>query len=328
MILHLKISWTYKVEALLIFNMANVRYLSGFYWSEHSGFIIAMPNNQYLVTDMRYYEQAKKLDIEVLLINEDKWKQILKNKLIGIEWDNVTLNQLKKLKKTLPESKFKTLSNIFKDERLIKNKNEQSKIKKAIEIWNKAYEDCLNCLKEWITESQFANLLEFRAKELGAEAISFDTIVAFGSNSSCPHHLTSQSKLIKWDTVLVDFGVKYQWYCSDMTRTFCFGKGSPEFNSAYDLVQKAYNAWVKALKVGTPINEVYKVANDVFVQSGMDKFFTHSLGHWVWLEVHEPPIISQKAKGRLKGWMFVTIEPWLYFEGKFGIRIEDLLFIK
>ena len=180
-----------------------------------------------------------------------------------------------------------------------------------------------------MTEIQAAKLLEGIMAELGGQGLAFDTIMAFGKNTANPHHTNSNLKLKKEMPVLVDFGCRYKGYCSDMTRTFWFGKNpSAEFKHYFEAVYEAYTVANKALKAGKGAKELDSIARNYFEDNfDVAKYFIHSLGHNLGLEIHERPILSPKSTDTVKENAITTIEPGLYFKNKFGIRYEDTFLI-
>lgn len=207
----------------------------------------------------------------------------------------------------------------------IKDEDELSRIKKSCEIADKAFLDTLGAFKEGMTENEAAAELEYRMRKFGASGTSFDTIMAFGEGSSVPHHETGNRKLKFGDIILVDFGCKWGGYCSDCTRTFLFGddKKHEEFKKAYAHVLNAHMAAKEQITEGMTGKAADETARAVLRQAGLDKYFTHSLGHGIGINIHEFPRLSPRSTDILKNGMVFSDEPGVYFEGDFGIRIED-----
>jgi Xaa-Pro aminopeptidase len=162
---------------------------------------------------------------------------------------------------------------------------------------------------------------------MGAEGMSFDTIVASGARSALPHGQASTAKLPRKGFVTLDFGVILNGYCSDMTRTVHLGAARPDERAAYDAVLQAQEAAVAAVRPGVTCGEVDEAARSVLRRAGLAKFFTHSTGHGVGLEIHEQPRVAAAQEFRLEPGMVITIEPGVYLPGKFGIRIEDMVVV-
>ncbi len=163
--------------------------------------------------------------------------------------------------------------------------------------------------------------MDFQIRKLDATN-SFDTIVAFGPNASRPHHQPGKRKLKKNDTVLIDFGVKFKGYCCDMTRCFVIGKATAFYKNLFRTVQQAQAAAIKTIKAGAKIETVDTAARNVIAAANLP-VYGHGTGHGLGLEVHELPIVSKKAKGKLRAGQVITIEPGVYVPGKSGVRIED-----
>ena len=181
-----------------------------------------------------------------------------------------------------------------------------------------------------MTENEVAAILEFLMRKSGASGTSFDTIVGFGRNSSVPHHETGNSKLHFGDIILIDFGCKFNGYCSDCTRTFLFGddKKHEDFKKVYSNVLKAHMLVKEQLKSGMTGREADAIARNYLKSCGLDELFTHSLGHGIGIDIHEFPYLSPKSEDKLVDEMVFSDEPGVYITGKYGIRIEDTVMLK
>ncbi|MGC8867628.1 MAG: M24 family metallopeptidase, partial [Elusimicrobiales bacterium] len=157
---------------------------------------------------------------------------------------------------------------------------------------------------------------------------SFDTIVAFGENSALPHHETSERKLRRNEAVLIDFGCIYHRYCSDMTRTFFYGKPTEEFLKVYKTVELAQKKGIEAVKEGVLSDEIDKICRQTISEHGYGQYFIHGTGHGVGLDIHEDPTLNPKTSIKLLQGMTITIEPGIYLYGKFGVRIEDTVCVR
>ncbi len=314
----------------LVSHPANVKYLAGF--SGSNGFLILGDKN-YFFTDFRYREIAKKLEKQQTRIKfkfieidgnlPEKLKKILGNsKTIAFESEHMTVDDLKIWKKRLKGVKFTPIANTIEELRRYKDAVEISKLKKSQLINEQTLERIKKLLKPGITELEIAWKIKTIGHDLGADDIAFEPIVGFQENSSVPHHQNTNRKLNDNELVLIDMGMKFAGYCSDMTRTFFFGKGTKEQLAIYDLVLKAQLAAIKAVK-----SDVKAAVPDLAARKIMgkyEKFFGHSLGHGIGLDVHEAPSLSASSKDILEENMIVTVEPGIYLEGKFGVRIEDM----
>ena len=191
--------------------------------------------------------------------------------------------------------------------------------------------DALRYIREFLScgrsELEIAAELERFIRYHGAQSASFDIIVASGINSSYPHHLTSPKKLKSGESLVIDMGVNYRGYKSDLTRVFFLGKITLLVRRIYDIVRNAQQKAIARIKPGSSIREVDEAARSYIAQKGYGRYFGHNLGHGIGLEVHEAPKISSRQEGRLKEGMVFTIEPGIYLPGKFGIRIEDLVLV-
>lgn len=322
-----------EVDAVFISSTSNISYLSGysnFSKDEREAYIFIGQDFGYIITDGRYSEAVKKQVPHLTLFEIGNKKGIdelfkkHKVKNLGIEEDNLTVVEHKKIKKHFKKIKHIEVSKL----RSVKNKDEIGKIAHACKIGDLAFNYILKKLRVGVTEKEIAYELEKFVKEKGAE-FSFSPIVAFGKNSSVPHHQTGDTKLENNQFVLIDMGVKFENYCSDMTRTMFFGKPSEKQREIYETVLKAQlkavdfvNQQIKLAKKITEA-EVDKIARNYIISKGYSSI-PHSLGHGIGLEVHEQPHLSVNSKEELKIGMVFSIEPGIYIEGYGGVRIEDL----
>ncbi len=331
-----------KLDAVFISSVSNISYLSGFTnfsKDEREAYIFVGQDFAYIITDGRYSE-AVKIQVPHLKLfersngksSEELFKKHKKEiKTLGIEEDNLTVLEHKVLKKHFKNLKHFNINNL----RSIKNNEELGKIEKACKLGDLAFNFILKKIKVGVSEKEIAGELEKFIKDKGAE-FSFPAIVAFGRNSSVPHHQTGNTKLKDGGTVLLDLGVKVDNYCSDMTRTIFFGKPSKEQKEIYRIVLEAQQKAVEFLNKqisGASLRvksdrritgaELDKVAREYIKLKGFPDI-PHSLGHGIGLEIHESPHLSPKSKEELKMGMVFSIEPGIYIEGFGGVRIEDL----
>jgi Xaa-Pro aminopeptidase len=187
------------------------------------------------------------------------------------------------------------------------------------------FDHMLGFLRPGLMEIEVAAELEHRARLLGAEGMSFDTIVASGVRSSLPHGRATTARLPRRGFLTLDFGIIHDGYCSDMTRTVYFGKPKPKERNTYQAVLEAQEAAVAAVSAGASCGDVDEAARSVLRKGGLADAFTHSTGHGVGLEIHEAPRIGAGQTTRLQPGMVITIEPGVYLAGEFGIRIEDMV---
>jgi Xaa-Pro aminopeptidase len=209
--------------------------------------------------------------------------------------------------------------------RMVKDGGELALMAKAAAMGCQLFEQMLPRIEAGRAEATLAAELEFEARRRGAEGMSFETILASGERSALPHGRATQAKLPRKGFVTLDFGVILNGYCSDMTRTVHVGAASNEERRAYDAVLEAQEAAVNAVRPGATCGEVDEAARSVLKKAGLGKYFTHSTGHGVGLEIHEQPRVAAGQQTRLEAGMVITIEPGVYLPGKFGIRIEDMV---
>jgi Xaa-Pro aminopeptidase len=213
------------------------------------------------------------------------------------------------------------LANVVENVRRNKDESEVAAICAAAEIARRVFETTRRKIRKGVTENELAGILDFEIRKLGGRN-GFDTIVAFGANASRPHHQPTNRKLSQKDTVLIDFGVRYNGYCCDITRCFAVGKAGPFFHRVYAAVEQAQAAALKMVRAGAEISEVDAAAKDVIRKNGLP-VYGHGTGHGLGLEVHELPSVSNRTKGTLHAGDVITIEPAVYVPGKLGVRIED-----
>ncbi len=322
-------------QATLITSDISRHYLCGF--KSSAGIILITKEKSYLLIDFRYHEKAKEAvkDCEVVLLTS--LRQQLMDLLLQhgiasvmIESEVMTLSELAQYKEDYAFVNFDTtsaLSDMISDMRIIKTKDELSKIVAAQRIAEKAYQRLLRDIKPGVTEKHIAALLDYYMAEYGSDGISFDTIAASGENSACPHAVPTDRKLCDGDFLTLDFGATVDGYHSDMTRTVAIGHASEEMKSVYNAVHSANLDAIKAVRAGIGGKIPDSVARSTLDAWGYEEYFGHSLGHGVGLEIHEAPVASQKSRHTLKEGMIVTIEPGVYIPGKFGVRIEDMVYV-
>jgi len=315
-----------KISFLLVTKPANVTYITGFL-GDDSWAAIAK-GRVYLLTDSRYTEQAQKECPSCKIIDRagqmvDAVSELVKKlktiRTVVVE-DSVSMADYEQLKKTV-NARFRTVSGTIENARSIKDDSEIATIKSAAVISTKALAQTLPYIKPGITESELAGMLDFQIRKLGARN-SFETIVAFGPNGSRPHHQPGKRKLKKKDAILIDFGAKYNGYCSDITRCFVIGGMTPLYKKVYEVVEQAQAAAIKTIKAGVKLTQVDAAAREVIDKAGLP-VYGHGSGHGFGLQIHEDPFLKPDGKGRLKAGQVLTIEPGIYMPGKLGIRIED-----
>ncbi len=320
-----------KGEVALITDRLTREYFCGVDIAEAFLFLGEKP---VVYTDARYFYQAKKTlaekNIECRLYRDDSdlisYLKENENNVLYLDYQKITAKEyftykdfgLEVLDISSEISKLKSL----------KDDEEISSIKKACEIVEKAFHKVIKTVKVGDTELDLKNALEEEMLKLGAESTSFDTIVAFNENSAVPHHETGNTSLKENSVILIDAGCKVNGYCSDLTRTVFFGKPTEKFIKTYNLVLEANLIAENKIKNGDSCVRADSYAREYLKSQGVDKFFTHSLGHGLGQEIHEYPRLSPKGEGNLTENMVFTIEPGIYYDGEFGVRIEDTVMIK
>jgi len=316
-------------SAYLITKPEHVLYLSGF---DGEGFLILTRNSKFLATDQRYWLRAKgKIKKTFRLFGlKTGWEKELnktlnKFKTVCFEEDHLTVSGLRKWKKILPKRKWKESLQVFKKMRLVKTDKELFKMKKAAAFGDVILKKIKGKLKPGITESFIASSIICLAHEL-ADGVSFDPIVAFGKNAAIPHHLHGKTRLKKDDAILIDMGVKYMNYMSDMTRCFFVGKGIAKVRQMHELLLKVQKTAVQMVRPGIKVKDLILAVRGLLGKEA--KYFTHGLGHGVGLKIHEGPSLSEKSDDVLDAGMVITIEPGIYKPGIGGVRIEDMVVVK
>lgn len=319
----------YGVNAALVITASNTFYLSGY---ESTNCRILITNDKdYFFTDMRYLEEAKNAigdRFEVLLGGVEEIKGIADDlgiKALGVE-ENVSYGEYRSLEEFFKGIEFVAVDEAFSKIRAIKTEREISLIKTAQSVTETAFNEILPFIKEGVTEIEIAARLEYIMLKNGCE-LAFDSIVAFGENGSKPHAHRSERKLRRGEFVTMDFGAKYKGYCSDMTRTVALGAVDERKARAYNAVLEANKLAEKAIKIGEKCCDIDAVARNYLAKFSLDKFFSHSLGHSVGVDIHEMPAFSPRCEEVLKEGMIITVEPGVYLEGDFGLRIEDMALV-
>lgn len=308
------------------------RYVTSFF--TEGGFVITDKDGTSMYTDARYTEAARKAlaGTEVAVKEIDRFSRpvelLKKYKTVGIPFELTFYPEYKKLEElglTLVDS-----MPAFQSCMALKNASELAAIGRACDIAEEGLLKLLPEIKEGMTEAEVAALLEYNMRTLGAYSTSFDTIVAFGPHAAVPHHETGNTRLKFGDEILIDFGCKMDGYCSDITRTVLFGddKKHGKFKKAYEAVLAAHNLVKEKLTAGMTGGEADAIARDYLEEKGYGKYFTHSLGHGIGLNIHEFPSVRKGGTDVLKNGMVFSDEPGVYLAGEYGVRIEDTVTLK
>ena len=321
--------------AFLVSSLTNIRYLSGFGGTSAVILYHKLYSKPFFITDSRYTLIARKsIKGFKILGTDDVFGTIsllckdLKRAAFGYNGKNLTCSSLSAYRNKIKNLCFKDCGDIIAEFRAVKTAEEIKKIRKAVTIADDIFLHIRGFIKPGQTEGEIKNRIDNLIHRSQAESASFPVIVASGPNSAIPHYYESKRKVLENDIILVDMGVVYKGYSSDLTRVVFTGKIKPLFRNIYRIVARASEEAFKAVKTGIKASEIDKTARDYINKSGFGKYFTHNTGHGVGLEVHEFPIISQKNNAKLKNGSVFTIEPGIYLPGKGGVRIENMVLVK
>ncbi|MBI2638478.1 aminopeptidase P family protein [Candidatus Peregrinibacteria bacterium] len=321
-------------KTILVVNKTNIRYLSGF--SGTAGALTMRGKRGWLFTDARYHLVAKKVLpagfglIDVTAGFEKPWMAFLKKyrvRRLGVEGGTITLRSWKQFKKMSAGVKFIDIKDTLDQKRVVKKPLELNYINKAQKITDVIFCVLKKWLKPGVSEKSIAWKIESLAHDFGADDISFPPIIGINEHSASPHHQNTDRKLKRGDLILIDMGVIFRGYCSDMTRVLFTNTPTAEQSAIYQLVLKAQETAIKKLKAGITGKQADQWARSVIEKAGYGKNFGHSLGHGVGLDIHELPNLSQKYSGKIPAGSVVTVEPGVYLLGKFGVRLEDMVVV-
>ncbi|WP_040329361.1 M24 family metallopeptidase [Clostridium ihumii] len=320
------------LDAVLLQGDVNRNYMSGFKGDE-SYSIITM-DKAIFITDSRFTEQATQevKDYEVREYQRpfeaflDKIVKEFNIKKLGFE-ENVLTYELYNSYKEAVSCELIPLNGVIETLREIKCEKEIEIMRKAQNIADKGFEHILKFIKPGMTEREIGLELEFYMRKLGATGLSFPSIVASGVRSSLPHGMATEKVVENGDFLTLDFGVVYDGYCSDMTRTIVIGEPNEKMKEIYNVVLKAQEAALKAVKPGISCYDLDKIARDIITEAGYGEYFGHGLGHGVGRVVHELPMVNFRSKEILKPGMVITDEPGIYIPNFGGVRIEDIILV-
>lgn len=319
------------MQGMIISNPVNIRYLSNIV---AEGILLITRRENIFLTDGRYIEEVQNIltiDDEIIVhefkdYSKDEYENFFMFcENVGFEEDYITYAQYKEYMHKYKVNNFQETEKMIEKQRMIKDEEEIEKIRKACKLTDDCFEHLTKFIKVGQTEKEIALEIEKYFRLNGAEAVSFEPIVASGKNSSKPHAVPTDKKIDLGDVITLDFGCKYKGYCSDMTRTIFVGYIPEQVKKVYDLVLKNQLQTKKMIKEGESIKLLSKMVENDFELNGYD--LIHSLGHGVGLDIHEYPYIHSKNDNHLKEKMVITNEPGIYIPGKFGVRIEDTVLV-
>jgi Xaa-Pro aminopeptidase len=323
-----------KVDALLVSHLPNIRYLCGFTGS--AGVLLVGGRRPAFFTDGRYTAQARDevARARVAISKEPPWmaaaQYAQKNRLrsIGIEGQHMTVSARAGLRRALGSKvRLRDVGPVVETMRMVKDAAEIALIRDAVNLGAALLDNALGVIRPGLPEAEVAAELEYVARRAGADGMSFETIVAAGPRSAMPHGRASSAAIPARGFVILDFGVILHGYCSDMTRTVHVGKISAPQRSLYQAVRDAQQAAIDAVRAGAACGQVDRAARTTLGRAGFARYFTHSTGHGVGLEIHEPPRLGRGQAETLRPGMVVTVEPGVYVPGKGGVRIEDMVVV-
>ena len=325
------------LDAFLVTSPENRRYLSGFTGS--AGYLFITGTGAVLATDFRYTEQAgmQSPDYEVVRVTGamDWLKSLVDGatvKRIGFEANHATFSFYQALEASLKElvapPELAPTSFLVDQVRAVKEPEEMALLEQAVYLADTAMDRVSEQIRPGMTEKDVAWQMELAMREMGAEAISFDTIVAAGPNGARPHHRASDYAIQRGDGIVIDMGAKYDGYCSDITRTYVLGEANDTFRKVYGIVLDAQETAEAAVQAGMTGGDADGLARKVIADAGYGETFGHSLGHGIGLAVHEFPRVGPNSPGVLEDGMVFSVEPGIYITGWGGVRIEDLVVLE
>ena len=322
---------TDKADAYLLSSVQNVAYATDF--SGDCSQLLITANGAYFFTDFRYTEQARK-EVENAEVIEtgggDRLNRINEYlsgnaiRTLGIEKDDVTVKVFEGYQDTFePYYSYVDIAGNLLLLRMVKTGEELAKVRKAAKANETALSELLPFIKPGVSELDIRAELEYRMQRQGMD-LAFPTIVAAGLNSALPHATPTGYKLCEGDLLTIDFGCRYQGYCSDMTRTFGIGNIDGQRKKIYDIVKHAQESAAMAAVPGADTLAVDAVARDIITDSGFGKYYDHGTGHGVGRFIHELPVLNPRSSSILEENMVYTVEPGIYVPGTGGVRIEDM----
>ncbi|MFA9380489.1 MAG: M24 family metallopeptidase [Acetanaerobacterium sp.] len=319
-------------DAAVIMSRPNRRYYLG-YDSHDAGLLFVTREAAYFIIDFRYIETARaRISDAVVLLQGDVYLQVKKLcdrhavKTAAMETGYVTFREAAHIRRMLFSADLletDELDDLILRQRAVKDADEIATMKEAQRLTDKTFDYILPRITQGKTEREIALDMEFFMRGQGAEAVSFDFIVVAGKNSSLPHGVPADNVLERGDFVTMDFGAVVDGYHADMTRTVAIGEANDEQRAVYETVLRAQNAVLDRVKAGVNCAAMDKIARDIIDKAGYEGHFGHGLGHSVGIEIHESPRFSPHCNEKAPVGTIMTIEPGIYLEGRFGVRIED-----
>ncbi len=323
-----------KIDAFISSFQPTTQYLCGYHGS--NGFLVVTKSTTIFLTDFRYNEIIQTevtADVKIIaqgsLSKAASEKKVFSSvKHIAFEKDHLTVSELEHLNKNLRGKKLIPVSGIVENLRAVKDDDEITILKRAFDISDRVFQTIIGSIKPGMTELEISAEISYLNKKYGAQNDSFDVIVASGVRGSLPHGTATSKKVGNNEFVTIDFGCVVDGYHSDMTRTICVGKPTAEMKKVYRIVQDAQQKACDYVRSGISAKKIDAISRKHIQSRGYGKYFGHSLGHGVGLEIHELPRIAPKSNDTLSAGHVITIEPGIYIPKQFGIRIEDTVIVR
>ena len=322
------------LDAILLRGEKNRYYATGFHSS--AGMCVVTPKEAFFVTDSRYIEAAHNrihgftIGQNTMEMPEKSWlEQIVRDcgiTMLGFEDEEISYAGFEKLRGEV-KAVLSPAQSILRALRSVKSPEEQDKMRRAQKLADGVFTELLDFIKPGMTEKRVAAEITYRLLLHGAEGNSFDPIVVGGANSSMPHGVPGDYVLQKGDFLTMDFGARFDGYCSDMTRTIALGAPTDEMRRVYGVVLEAQKAGIAAYRAGVVGAEVDAAARKVISEAGYGEYFGHGFGHSLGLDIHESPNASPSEKKELPAGAVLSAEPGIYLPGRFGVRIEDVCIV-
>ena len=330
-----------RLDSFLVTHLPNIHYLCGFTGS--AGALLVSERGSVLFTDGRYTSQAREevkgakiaVGRKAPLLAAAEWvgkhrgnSRRASSQVLGIEGEYLTVAAQKRLKEGLASGiRLRAAPPLIERARMVKDADEIQQIRAAVLVGATLFPTLTETIRPGVKENEVAAALEYAAHKAGAGEMSFPTIIAAGCRSALPHGRASEQPIPAEGFVVCDFGVILAGYCSDMTRTVYVGHAAAEARGIYEAVREAQQAGVDAVRPGVGVGEIDRAARNVLKKRKLAKFFTHSTGHGVGLEIHEAPRVAAGQQEVLRPGMVITIEPGVYVPGRWGVRIEDMVVV-
>ena len=315
-------------QLFYVSNLVNIRYLTGFTGSNAA--LLVTEDNAVFATDSRYEIQANSQVSDLQTLIGRNFPELLlakRNKSeVLVEGNDLSINSFKSMESNFPHQ-LKISTGLVEQLRAIKDEAEINLIKSACEIATQSFLDLLPTIKVGQSEKDIRDALEQRFRELGADDIAFESIVASGPNSAIPHHEPTDRKVAVGELLKIDFGAKLNGYHSDCTRTLVIGKPADWQLELHAAVTQAQEAGRSAIRTDIKFADVEDAVIDALVVSGYREYFTHGLGHGVGLEIHEDPFFGRDQDAKIASNTVITIEPGAYLKEKGGVRVEDTIVV-